>query len=386
MKRILIVNNNMHIGGVQKALVNLCEEIKDEYDVTLLLFYKGGELLEELPEQIKVITAGPALKYWGMTKCDARDFKERFLRSFWALAVRLFGRKRAFAFLKPFQKKMTGFDIAISYLHSGPMKQFYGGCNEFVLFCTEAARKLTFLHCDYGAIHADCACNRKLYRSFDGIAACSKGCRDAFLALMPELEKKTSVVHNCQNYERIRQLAQEEVKLAEDKINIVTVSRFGREKGVFRAALVIAGLCGNYPQLEYYLIGDGMQRAKIEDLIRTEEVQDQIHLLGEMENPYGYMRAADLLLIPSFSEAAPMVIGEAASLGTPILTTKTSSASEMVMEPFYGWVCENSVEGIHGKLEQLLQMPELLKGRRAALQKLRFTNEEAVKEFRRLVE
>ena len=45
-----------------------------------------------------------------------------------------------------------------------------------------------------------------------------------------------------------------------------------------------------------------------------------------MENPYGYMRAADVLLIPSFSEAAPMVIHESALLGTPILTTETSSA------------------------------------------------------------
>ena len=33
-KRILIVNNNMHIGGVQKALVNLLKEIASEYEVT----------------------------------------------------------------------------------------------------------------------------------------------------------------------------------------------------------------------------------------------------------------------------------------------------------------------------------------------------------------
>ena len=43
MERILIVNNNMHIGGVQKALVNLLWNIRDRYDVTLLLFSKEGE-------------------------------------------------------------------------------------------------------------------------------------------------------------------------------------------------------------------------------------------------------------------------------------------------------------------------------------------------------
>lgn len=45
MKRILIVNNNMHIGGVQKALLNLLQTLHADYDITLLLFYCGGALL-----------------------------------------------------------------------------------------------------------------------------------------------------------------------------------------------------------------------------------------------------------------------------------------------------------------------------------------------------
>ena len=70
-KRILIVNNNMHIGGVQKALVNLLKEIASEYEVTLLLFYKGGELLRDVPENVQVITACKALGGWGATREDA---------------------------------------------------------------------------------------------------------------------------------------------------------------------------------------------------------------------------------------------------------------------------------------------------------------------------
>ena len=49
MKKILIVNNNMHIGGVQKALVSLLWAIRDQYDITLLLFHPGGECRKELP-------------------------------------------------------------------------------------------------------------------------------------------------------------------------------------------------------------------------------------------------------------------------------------------------------------------------------------------------
>ena len=46
MKKILIVNNNMHIGGVQKSLLNLLRSIGDSYDITLLLFFKGGEYMQ----------------------------------------------------------------------------------------------------------------------------------------------------------------------------------------------------------------------------------------------------------------------------------------------------------------------------------------------------
>lgn len=81
-KRILIVNNNMHIGGVQKALVNLLKEIASEYEVTLLLFYKGGELLQDVPENVCIITACDLLRCWGMTRRDTKGIRQRLSRFF----------------------------------------------------------------------------------------------------------------------------------------------------------------------------------------------------------------------------------------------------------------------------------------------------------------
>ena len=74
MKRILIVNNNMHIGGVQKALLNLLQTLHADYDITLLLFYCGGALLNEVPSDVRVCAAGGAFRYFGMTKTMCRRF------------------------------------------------------------------------------------------------------------------------------------------------------------------------------------------------------------------------------------------------------------------------------------------------------------------------
>ena len=57
MKRILIVNNNMHIGGVQKALLNLLQTLHADYDITLLLFSCGGALLNEVPADVHAAAA-----------------------------------------------------------------------------------------------------------------------------------------------------------------------------------------------------------------------------------------------------------------------------------------------------------------------------------------
>ena len=387
MKRILIVNNNMHIGGVQKALVNLLCEIHNDYEITLLLFYAGGELLSKIPEDVKVMAANAPFRYWGMTRHDASALKDKVARGLWAAAVRVLGRETVLSLPCPFQKGLEEYDAAISYLHSGPIRVFYGGCNEFVLRCVNAKKKITFLHCDFEKIHAASPYNARIYQQFDRVAACSLGCRDSFLRAMPHLADKTTVVKNCQNFQEVRRMAQREpVVMASDKLNIVTVARFGKEKGILRAIQAISGLEEKADGLHYYLIGNGAEYAAAEKKILELGLTGTVSLLGELENPYGYMQAADVLLIPSVSEAAPMVIGEAACLGTPVLTTETSSAHEMVEQPGLGWVCQNTVEGIRTGIERLLSRPDALKERRKHIRTLVFDNACARKQFSELID
>lgn len=385
-KRILIVNNNMHIGGVQKALVNLLKEIASEYEVTLLLFYKGGELLRDVPENVQVITACKALRGWGATREDAAGLRLRLSRAFSAAVTRIAGRKWICRFLFPFQKKLRGYDVAISYLHSGNDHVFYGGCNEFVLYCTEAEKKVSFLHCDYEKIHAGSRYNADIYQKFDAIAACSAGCKEAFSAVFPELEQKVQVVRNCHDYAQLRHdAAQTPVALSKAAVNVLTLSRFGKEKGVLRGIQAAADLQRAGKLLHYYIIGTGVEYPQATAMVKRLGLEASVTLLGEMPDPYGYLKAVDVLLIPSFSEAAPMVIGEAASLGTPVLSTRTSSAEEMIVRPGYGWVCDNTQAGITEGVGRLLANPEILRDQRESMKQMVFTNSDAIDGFRHLI-
>lgn len=360
MKKILIVNNNLHIGGVQKALINLLWNIEKDYDVTLLLLYEGGKYLAEIPSRVKLVRAGGGYRYLGMTRYDAKTLKDRLGRLFYGALTRIFGRKYAISLMKIGQKKLNGFDVAISYMHSGGDRVFYGGCNEFVIDHVTASKKISFLHGDYALCGADTEQNAQMYDRFDTIAACSDGCAKTILAGHPQWKEKTVVIPNCHRFEQIKKLAEaESVSMPEDQINILIVARLGKEKGVDRAMQALAMVHTQTPY-HCHVVGDGIQHSVICRIIEQHHLSDRVSLYGEKQNPYGYMKAADLLWIPSRSEAAPMVIGEAAFLGTPILSTETSSAREMIEKTGYGWVCENSEQGMCRALQALLETPSII--------------------------
>ena len=71
MKKLLIVNNNMKIGGVQKSLCNLLWNICGEYDVTLCLFDKNGEYLDDIPDTVDVIACDSLFRYLGMSQAES---------------------------------------------------------------------------------------------------------------------------------------------------------------------------------------------------------------------------------------------------------------------------------------------------------------------------
>lgn len=386
-KKMIIVCNNMHIGGVQKALVNLLWNIREQYNVTLLLLFEGGDYLQEFPPEINVITVRSAYRFLGMLRSDAHGIIEKIGYGFFAAISRLFGRKYAISLIKFGQHQLDGYDVAISYLHNAGDKAFFGGCNDFLLNHISAEKKIAFLHCDYSLSGANTPDNNQTYNQFDVIAACSKGCADTFLKVNPELAKKVVVVPNCHRFDDIQDKAKSAgVVLSDKKLNVVTIARLGKEKGVERALMAIANLGAKKDMLHYYVIGDGVQRKRIEQIVAEHGLAECVTLCGMLHNPYGYLKAADLLLIPSYSEAAPLVIGEAACLGTPILSTETSSAREMVEQSGYGWVCENSVEGMCDALHSLLCDDNALYSVKRHLSAKKIDNSTAVSSFKQLLD
>ena len=341
--RILIVNNNLAVGGIQKSLINLLHEISKESNITidLLLFWKQKGDENKIPKNVRILQTNKIYSLITKPKNKLRII-EKAMKVFFIFLAKCFSNHLCLSILGLFQKPIEGYDVAISFSQAGSDKYFTGGCPNFVLNKVKAQKKYCFIHCDYKNSATQSHYNDYMYSQFDKIACCSEAVKKIFDECNPNLVNKTVVVRNFYDLS-VKTLANIDPFLYDNAyINLISVARLSPEKGIERA--VSSVIKSRRKDIRYYIVGDGPLHDKILMLIQKNNMEDQIILLGETNNPYRFMKNADYLIIPSFHEAAPMVIDEANMLGLRIISTRTISSIEMI--PSSGFICDNSEDGI----------------------------------------
>lgn len=370
MKKILIVNNNLDMGGIQKSLVNLLKEMHGDYDITLLLFSRSGVLLKDVPSNVKTITPNKCYQLLGLTKSELRHYPVLFcLKYFLMRYTAVFSRRSAMKLLGLFQKKIEGYDVAVSYSHLPHHKYFGNGCGDFVLDKVVCQNKICLIHCDYLHSGYMTEMNNNEYSEFNKIACCSDSVRERFIYGTKISENKVYTLRNFYDFD-IAKLANDEPYVYGDNcINLLSVARLSPEKGIDRAidALYTTGRT----DINYYIIGDGPQKDLLQEKIKKYRMEKQVLLLGEQYNPYRYMLNADYLLVPSLHEAAPMVFDEATVLGLKVISTDTTSATEIIGGG--GIICDNCLEGIASALSSLTKsVKEIIFSKTNELQRQQF--------------
>ena len=377
MKSIIFVINNLSTGGVQASLLGLIRAIHFQYNITLVCFCDVGA--NALPADIKLIVPSSPFRYFGVAQGKLKNKPLQYVaRATWAVLTGLFGRSFVIRMMLPFQRKLGDYDCAISYLHEAPQRSFYGGCNEFVLKRIKAKKKVTWLHCDFELCGANSKASEKIYQQFDEIVACSEGTKRAFLRCMPQFKDKCVAIRNCNDYENIRMLAGDGIPYDKSEFNIVTVARLSKEKGIERAIEAVKRCAKKGYKLHYHIVGSGDQEEYLKGITGEYGLENIVTFYGNQSNPYPYIKNADLFLLTSYHEAAPMVFDEAACLGVPVLATETTSTTEMIVERGSGFVCDNSQDAITDELIRLLVNRNDLVSVKEALGRREFTNKDVI--------
>ena len=109
--------------------------------------------------------------------------------------------------------------------------------------------------------------------------------------------------------------------IATDTPRIVTIAELTPNKGIRYAIETIALLKDRGVEVSYTVIGDGEQRAELEDMAVEFSVEDRVRFAGFLADAPKYLKSFDVFLLPSIKEGMPYVLLEAAAAGLPIITT-----------------------------------------------------------------
>ncbi len=116
------------------------------------------------------------------------------------------------------------------------------------------------------------------------------------------------------------------------------VGRLSHEKGQDIALEALAQVAAAGAELTLAFAGDGPDREALEARTRALGLGDRVRFLGHQKQVGVVYRAADLLVMPSRSEAMPNALLEAMTVGLPVVATSVGGVPEVARHGVDGWI------------------------------------------------
>jgi glycosyltransferase involved in cell wall biosynthesis len=118
--------------------------------------------------------------------------------------------------------------------------------------------------------------------------------------------------------------------VADDAQVLLAVCRLEPQKGVDVAIRALAPIRERHPRAELVVLGEGPQRAELEQLAAALGVP--VHLPGRVPDVAAWLRRADLLVHPARWEGFGLALLEAMLASLPVVATNVSSIPEIVAD------------------------------------------------------
>lgn len=362
--KVLFTGLNLNTGGIQTALINTLKELtknRKDLEIDLFLFSRNGELISEIPKNIKIIKSHYFLNLVGNSFANVLSTKnivKIFVRVILMILVRIIGSERFYNLMFLMEKKFDSYDVAISYFNDvSPDLYFNRGCNQFVVDFIDSHQKIAWLHTDPDNAKLSKELCLKTYSKFDDIVLVSNACKSKFDKIAPELKDKTSVAYNLFPIKEILKKSRlYDIDYSKDKINIVTVARIDNSTKRIDRIIDVCFLLkeNNISNYKWYIVGDGPDLNINIALSKEKGISEFIEFVGNKKNPYPFIANADLFILTSDYEGYPMVVGESLMLKTPVITTNYIAAEEQIQDNYNGLIVDISVYALFNAIYSLI--------------------------------
>lgn len=301
MKKIAVFQSDFQVGGIQKALINLLNDLDwDKCQVDLYIFEQGSFF--DMPQypNLNIIPLKPYI------------FINRII--YFSLLRRFF----------PIKVRDTEYDVAIDF------NSYRNECAVGAL-CARAKKRVMWIHNDVEIKKKNEPKYKVLwhffkgkFRYYDEFCAVSTGIIDGFRRESGIFDKPITAVPNHIDTDEIFRKLDAPVDFQPDPgcFNLCTMGRICHQKGFDILMELFAKAERERPELRLYILGDGPDRDKIKAQAARLGISEKLILLGNQPNPFPYLDRMDAFTLTSRYEGQGMVIWEAKAVGLPLYISK----------------------------------------------------------------
>lgn len=145
--------------------------------------------------------------------------------------------------------------------------------------------------------------------------------------------------------------------LGEDPM-ILFVGQMDWKKNILTVLEACAEMKKQGTRFKLLLAGQGIDLSAIQQKLHDLNLQDRAQTLGHITDTSlldGLYTRASVFAFPSLYDAAPMVVREAAVMGTPSVMVRGSTAAEIIRDGENGYLCENDPKDLARVITGILQ-------------------------------
>ena len=340
--KILFRHRSMEMGGVEKVMLSLLNNLdKEKFDMTVLLSLNQGELRNEFPHHVRKIylvdgkedlSTNPVLQ------------KIQLLQRKWKLEK---FRKNPEKIDREILKNEFDVEIAMTYNDFDPVLNS----------SNKNSKKIGWFHSEIDLPKLQPLVPQILeqFPQFDHMVYCSEKIMQIMHRSYPNLKyPPESVIINAVPVDEIRKKSEEKIPDFKDRPAFVSVGRLHSRKGFHKLMDAHHRLLKEGFGHSVVIIGHGEELPNL--LIQQKKlgVEETFILAGNKMNPYPYIKNADFFIMPSESEAWPLVISEALILQKPIIATRVGDVELMIEDDKTGHLIRYDTSEIYEAMKKFL--------------------------------
>lgn len=140
---------------------------------------------------------------------------------------------------------------------------------------------------------------------------------------------------------------------------VAMIACFKPQKSPLDFVKVAKIISDEIPDACFLIVGDGVIRSKIENLIEKISMEDKIILLGWRRDIPEILSCIDILVLTSLWEGLPRVFPQAMASGIPVVATEVDGAPEAIKNGVTGFLLQpRDIKGMAERIIYLIRNPD----------------------------